>query len=68
MRGCAVVRPTAWPARDDQLVAAGVAADPAESLVAMLDGLVLDAILRGRPDVDLTLWQIALAAALKPHT
>ncbi|MCC6495127.1 MAG: TetR family transcriptional regulator [Propionibacteriaceae bacterium] len=47
----------------ERLVAAGVAASAAEPLVAMLDGLVLDAILRGRPDVDLTLWKLALAAA-----
>lgn len=47
----------------DRLVAAGVGAPAAESLVAMLDGLVLDAILRGRPEVDLTLWELALAAA-----
>lgn len=48
----------------DQLVALGVATIPAQSLVAMLDGLVLDAILRGAGDVDLTLWQQALATAL----
>ena len=48
----------------DQLVALGVATIPAQSLVAMLDGLVLDALLRGAGDVDLTLWQQALASAL----
>lgn len=48
----------------DQLVAIGVSPDPAQSLVAMLDGLVLDALLRGADDVDLTLWQQALASAM----
>lgn len=51
----------------DQLVGAGVAPPQARSLVAMLDGLVLDALLREASDVDLTLWQQALAAAL-PHS
>ena len=50
----------------DQLVALGVAPPRARSLVAMLDGLVLDALLRNADNVDLTLWQDALAAAL-PH-
>jgi len=48
----------------DQLVALGVATIPAQSLVAMLDGLVLDALLRGAGEADLTLWQQALATAL----
>ncbi len=50
----------------DQLVATGVTPGAARSLVAMLDGLVLDAILRSGSEADLTLWQHALAAAL-PH-
>jgi AcrR family transcriptional regulator len=48
----------------DQLVTLGVAPDAAQSLVAMLDGLVLDALLRDAATVDLTLWRHALAAAL----
>lgn len=51
----------------DQLVAIGVSPVPAQSLVAMLDGLVLDALLRGADDVDLALWQHALASALPRH-
>jgi hypothetical protein len=52
----------------DQLGVIGVGPIPARSLVAMLDGLVLDALLRGSSDVDLTLWQLALASALpKQH-
>lgn len=47
----------------DQLVAIGAAPQAAQSLVAMLDGLVLDALLRGSSDVDLTLWEAALAQA-----
>ena len=52
----------------DQLAALGVAAVPAQSLVAMLDGLVLDALLRDTAAVDLTLWQLALTSALPPAT
>ena len=52
----------------DQLVALGIAVPAARSLVAMLDGLVLDALLRDADDVDLTLWEQALAAALHPHS
>ena len=50
----------------DQLVVAGVTPPQALSLVAMLDGLVLDALLRGSNDVDLALWRHALAATLPP--
>ena len=52
----------------DQLVALGVAPRPAQSLVAMLDGLVLDALLRDATDVDLTLWRHALATATPTPT
>lgn len=48
----------------DQLVAIGVGVPAAQSLVAMLDGLVLDALLRDADDVDLTLWQQAMASAM----
>ncbi len=51
----------------DQLEAVGVATADARSLVAMLDGLVLDALLRGSREVDLTLWHQALASALATH-
>jgi len=51
-----------------QLEVIGVTPRHAQSLVAMLDGLVLDALLRDAGDVDLTLWQLALAAALPPPT
>jgi AcrR family transcriptional regulator len=47
----------------DRLVALGVSSVPAQSLVAMLDGLVLDALLRDADAIDLTLWQGALLAA-----
>jgi AcrR family transcriptional regulator len=50
----------------DQLVALGVAPVSARSLVAMLDGLVLDALLRDGTDVDLILWRQALTSLL-PH-
>ncbi|HEY3545759.1 MAG TPA: TetR/AcrR family transcriptional regulator [Propionicimonas sp.] len=50
----------------DQLLVVGVTSTQARSLVAMLDGLVLDALLRNAGEADLTLWQQALAAAL-PH-
>jgi AcrR family transcriptional regulator len=52
----------------DQLLAIGVPSTRARSLVAMLDGLVLDGLLRDADNVDLTLWQLALAAALPPPT
>ncbi len=52
----------------DELVGLGVSPLGARSLVAMLDGLVLDALLRDTGDVDLTLWQHALGAALPPPT
>ena len=52
----------------DQLVVIGVTSTQAQSLVAMLDGLVLDALLRDAGEVDLTLWRLALAAALPPPT
>ena len=57
----------------DQLVRLGVAPRHAEALVAMLDGLVLDALLRNADATDLTLWQEALGSALPaspapPHT
>ncbi|HEY3408756.1 MAG TPA: hypothetical protein VGK53_11355 [Propionicimonas sp.] len=51
----------------DQLAVIGVASTQARSLVAMLDGLVLDALLRNAGEADLTLWQQALASAL-PHS
>lgn len=47
----------------ERLIAFGVANGRARALVAMLDGLVLDGILRGQTDVDLELWQGAFAAA-----
>jgi AcrR family transcriptional regulator len=51
-----------------QLVVIGVTPPQAEALVAMFDGLVLDALLRGSSDVDLTLWQLALASARPRNT
>ena len=51
----------------DRLVAIGVTSAQAQSLVAMLDGLVLDALLRNAGVADLTLWRQALASAL-PHS
>ncbi len=50
----------------DQLEVIGITPTRAQSLVAMLDGLVLDALLRGAGEADLTLWQQVLAAALPP--
>ena len=52
----------------DQLVTLGAAPESAQSLVAMRDGLVLDALLRDATDVDLTLWRHALATALPTPT
>jgi|GEM_PF-3721072 Bacterial regulatory proteins, tetR family. len=60
------LRPAMLAARQQfvtQLAAVGVGLDAAESLVAMLDGLVLDALLRGRSNVDLTCWEAAVEAA-----
>jgi AcrR family transcriptional regulator len=51
----------------DQLEAVGVAIADARTLVAMLDGLVLDALLRGSREADLTLWRQALASTLATH-
>lgn len=45
-----------------RVAAAGTTSAHAEALVAMLDGLVLDALLRRRPP-DLTLWKAALVVA-----
>ena len=60
------LRDTFLRARDAlvaRVSALGVGRLDAEALVAMLDGLVLDALLRRRPP-SLTLWQRALAAAV----
>ncbi|MCA0307000.1 MAG: TetR/AcrR family transcriptional regulator [Actinobacteria bacterium] len=50
-----------------RITATGVATPDAEALLAMLDGLVLDALLRDRPP-DLTLWRNSLTAALAATT
>ncbi len=49
----------------ERVAAAGAAPRDAEALVAMLDGLVLDALLRRRPP-SLEAWHEAMARATRP--
>lgn len=61
------VREAVTAARDrfvDRIAALGVEPGEAATLVAMLDGTILDALVRGTP-ADLTLWQQALRAAVR---
>ncbi len=61
------VREAVTAARDrlvDRIAALGVEPGEAATLLAMLDGIVLDALVRGTP-ADLTLWHQGLRAAVR---
>lgn len=62
------VRDAFVPAREtfvDRVAALGVERSTARTLMAMLDGIVLDALVRGRP-ADLEPWLAALGRAAAP--
>lgn len=65
------LRPAMLAARQQfvaRLSAFGIESGAAESLVAMLDGLVLDALMRGRNRLDLACWEAAVEAAKRRAT